>query len=45
MSKRLVFIGVFEDAWKEVLAFLQERDYKDTAMLDHMKEVLEGTKK
>lgn len=43
--KKLIFIGVFEEAWQELVRFLEVKEYQDEAMLKHMKEVLEGTEK
>jgi hypothetical protein len=35
----------FEEAWRDIVEFLKEKEFKDTAMIEHMKEVLDGTKK
>ena len=41
--KKLVFIGFFDEAWQDIVKFLEEKQFTDEAMLAHMKEVLSGS--
>ncbi len=43
--KSLLFVGYWLETWKEILAFLEEKQYHDEEFIKHMKEVLNGTAK
>lgn len=45
IDKSLLVYVFWKEAFKEMVEFLREKDFRDTAMLDHMDEVLNGTHK
>lgn len=39
MSKRLIFVSFWQDALEDIIKFLEEKEYQDTAMIEHLKEL------
>ncbi len=45
MERKVVFVGFWSEALKEIVDFLKSNSYQDEAMVRHMEEVLNGTEK
>lgn len=43
-TRRVIFVGFWTETLQELIDFLEVKEFKDTAMLDHMKEVVKGEK-
>lgn len=41
MSKRVIFVSFWQDALKDVVDFLEVKQYQDEALIAHLKELLE----
>ena len=44
-GRELLFMGFFKETWQELVDYLKIQQYKDEAMVKHLDEVLNGTKK
>lgn len=44
MARELLFVGVWKETWKELVDFLEVKEYQDEAMIKHLKELLEEKK-
>jgi hypothetical protein len=44
-GRELLFMSAWKEAWKELVDYLKVQQYHDQAMVDHLDEVLNGTKK
>lgn len=45
MSKSLLVYCFWRDAFEDIIKFLQEKDFQDKALIEHMKDVLKGAGK
>lgn len=45
MSKSLLVYCFWRDAFEDIIKFLEVKEYEDKKLIEHMKEVLEGTGK
>ncbi len=45
MERKVVFVGFWSEALKEIVDFLKSNEYTDSKMIEHMESLLEGKNK